>query len=413
MKKRIANWVLLISGLTFLITYPYQDYSTGVALLMHMSGAAFIGGVADWYGVTALFHKPLGISFKTAIIPNSRDRFIELAGDMVHDELLTSLNIYKGIKEEKPLNRILKYLQSNEGKLWFKSILETVVLPLSKVLSWRDVYNYLSKQSIEENTDLSQYIHQIANYFQDKQRMKMLWVIIHALLLQLASSPEMLKQLEHILKETKDRYFVLMMNKSGIGTMLGLLAGMVSPEKIKSFINEEKISLKIQEEIIKYIKTQEAIDSTLGEYFHKKILELIVNLAENKQWQNNLLVKKDDFIAKGIKLLAEKDSLELFNYAQDYFYKHVNEIEQNESKKELLERQILRQIALILPNLREVATRITKEQLCKYTAEEMAENLEKQVAVDLQIIRVNGSLIGAVLGGLFYIIAILVQGVFL
>ncbi len=36
---------------------------------MHISGAAMIGGLADWYAVTALFTKPLGIPFKTAILP--------------------------------------------------------------------------------------------------------------------------------------------------------------------------------------------------------------------------------------------------------------------------------------------------------------------------------------------------------
>lgn len=99
--KPMATIVLLFMTVIFLIAYPYKAYVWG-AFIMHMSGAAMIGGLADWYGVTALFSKPLGISYKTAILPRSKDRLILLARRMLSEEILRVSYMYKIIKKRTP-----------------------------------------------------------------------------------------------------------------------------------------------------------------------------------------------------------------------------------------------------------------------------------------------------------------------
>ena len=66
-------------------------------------GAAMIGGLADWYAVTALFTKPLGIPFKTAILPRSKERLIQIGRTMLSEELLRVPQMY---------------MPSNENALW-------------------------------------------------------------------------------------------------------------------------------------------------------------------------------------------------------------------------------------------------------------------------------------------------------
>lgn len=107
-RRGLANIVLVVMGLLFLFTYPFRANLWG-ALLMHISGAALIGGLADWYAVTALFSKPLGIPYKTAILPRSKDRLIEAARTMMVDELLRRSSVYKIIKQEEVPRRILAF----------------------------------------------------------------------------------------------------------------------------------------------------------------------------------------------------------------------------------------------------------------------------------------------------------------
>ena len=49
-------------------------------------------------------------------------------------------------------------------------------------------------------------------------------------------------------------------------------------------------------------------------------------------------------------------------------------------------------------------------ELNSYSPERLADLIKGKLYHDLQMIRINGSLVGAVLGGLFYVAAQLVQG---
>ena len=40
--------------------------------LLFVSEAALVGGIADWFAVTALFKKPLGFPYHTALLPKKR-----------------------------------------------------------------------------------------------------------------------------------------------------------------------------------------------------------------------------------------------------------------------------------------------------------------------------------------------------
>lgn len=53
--KPMATLLLSVMAIIFLISYP-QRHDAFWAFVMHVSGgAAMIGGLADWYAVTALF----------------------------------------------------------------------------------------------------------------------------------------------------------------------------------------------------------------------------------------------------------------------------------------------------------------------------------------------------------------------
>ena len=77
-----ATILLVIVAIGFFLTYPFNNTFAG-GLLSSVFGAAMIGGLADWFGVSALFRKPLGIPFKTEIIPRNREKIFNALSDMV------------------------------------------------------------------------------------------------------------------------------------------------------------------------------------------------------------------------------------------------------------------------------------------------------------------------------------------
>ena len=89
--KSKANRLLICVFILFVLTTVFKllyKESFFAGLLSFTAEAALVGGIADWFAVTALFRKPLGFSWHTAIVPNNREKIIEKITFMVGDELL-------------------------------------------------------------------------------------------------------------------------------------------------------------------------------------------------------------------------------------------------------------------------------------------------------------------------------------
>ncbi|GAA4340557.1 DUF445 family protein [Pigmentiphaga soli] len=74
--------------------------------------AAMVGAIADWFAVTALFRHPLGLSFipHTAVIPRNKDRIADNLGRFVQDEFFAPERIAGVIRELDPAARLAAWL---------------------------------------------------------------------------------------------------------------------------------------------------------------------------------------------------------------------------------------------------------------------------------------------------------------
>ncbi len=69
MKLR-AGGLLILAAVAFAISYYFRARYPWLGWVQAFSEAAMVGGLADWFAVTALFRHPLGIPIPhTAIIP--------------------------------------------------------------------------------------------------------------------------------------------------------------------------------------------------------------------------------------------------------------------------------------------------------------------------------------------------------
>ncbi len=94
----IATGLLLAMAAAFLLlrrfagAYPEHSQLWGYALAF--TEAAMVGGLADWFAVTALFRHPLGIPIPhTAIIPENKDRIAATMAAFLRDNFLTPVVI--------------------------------------------------------------------------------------------------------------------------------------------------------------------------------------------------------------------------------------------------------------------------------------------------------------------------------
>ena len=73
--RRLAGGLLLLMAALFLAASLAERRWSGAAYLRAFAEAAIVGGVADWFAVTALFRRPLGLPIPhTALVPRSKAR---------------------------------------------------------------------------------------------------------------------------------------------------------------------------------------------------------------------------------------------------------------------------------------------------------------------------------------------------
>ena len=88
--KRVATGLLVVAAFVFAVSFGLQDSVPWLAYVRAAAEGAMVGAIADWFAVTALFRHPLGLKIPhTAIIPNRKDEIGAALGAFVEDEFLS------------------------------------------------------------------------------------------------------------------------------------------------------------------------------------------------------------------------------------------------------------------------------------------------------------------------------------
>jgi uncharacterized membrane-anchored protein YjiN (DUF445 family) len=111
--KRRANGFLLGALVVFLISHFFGGETGLNGFIRAASEAALIGGIADWFAVTALFRHPLGIPIPhTALIPRSKDEIGRGLAEFVQQNFLDPSNLGKWLTNADIAGRLAQWLGS-------------------------------------------------------------------------------------------------------------------------------------------------------------------------------------------------------------------------------------------------------------------------------------------------------------
>jgi len=88
--KLIATGLLVAMAVVFIVARGYDDAYPWLGYVRAFAEAAMVGGLADWFAVTALFRHPLGLPIPhTAIIPKNKDRIGDALATFLRRNFLT------------------------------------------------------------------------------------------------------------------------------------------------------------------------------------------------------------------------------------------------------------------------------------------------------------------------------------
>jgi len=152
--KRIPLLLLLLMAALF--AYTLNHPATWAAWLHAFSEAGMVGALADWFAVVALFRHPMGIPIPhTAIIPNRKNDIGESMSRFVADHFLEPNVVRKKLQNTNLAAMVVNWLKSEKGRHSVEELTTSVIRWALGALNEKRVRKFLSRLSGKQLANVS------------------------------------------------------------------------------------------------------------------------------------------------------------------------------------------------------------------------------------------------------------------
>jgi uncharacterized membrane-anchored protein YjiN (DUF445 family) len=400
--RHLAAISLAIMGAGFLAMMPFQDSLIG-KLLMGGFEAGLVGGLADWFAVTALFRHPMGIPIPhTALLPKNRDKVTRALINMLENDWLTKESIMDKFKQIHILDKIFETVEKELHSESVKQSIQSFSLDVVKKI---DVERFAPtiEQEIKGfllSADTSDLLQKASSHVLSKEY-------------EAAAFNYVLIETEKWASQDEAKMVLGKLGKQAIDTTEadGLLKFAI--QSFSNMITEEKVGNILQSFIFKRMKNLQQEDNRYRHMILEKIRKELANINEREAlmseiqaWKNKMVEDMDlTGQIRGV-LAKSKDRVIAFIEADSFVddtvtpvvKRFIQEIKEDEGKVAAIESWLHAKIAGLIERNHSKIGKLVRENLDKLDTETLIDMMENNVGKDLQWIRVNGAVCGFLIG---------------
>src|SRR3954449_9190115 len=115
--KVVATGLLVVMAAVFAAARAFEHQYSGLSYVKSFAEAAMVGGLADWFAVTALFRHPLGLPIPhTAIIPRNKDLIGEALSTFLRENFLIPSVVARRMQRLDVAAAAGRFLQTPAGE---------------------------------------------------------------------------------------------------------------------------------------------------------------------------------------------------------------------------------------------------------------------------------------------------------
>ena len=365
-----------------------------IGYIRAFSEAAMVGALADWFAVTALFNYPLGIKIPhTNLIENSKERIGDNLGNFVVENFLSPKNIRPYIQKIKISNFVGDWLGKERNQEVLLKEVSNIILDILHKLDDTAVVSFIGKKAKEMSDDLK-INHIVGNgieYILDKKdHQRFITNLSKQIKEYVLNNQEMVKQ-----RVKSESYFL-----------------------IPKFV-DDGIADKITSGLSKYFEEVELDENhSLRAEITQKLYSFSKEIQTDEKWVEEFKAIKNDFLKEekiqqyskdiwlSIKKSLSSELEEEQSALKNYIRKNLAELSENLKTDEVFQNKIdhwVRATAYkyILKNTHQFGALISST-VGNWEGKELSAKMELEVGKDLQFIRVNGTLVGGLVGLIIY-----------
>lgn len=401
-KQQLRKHKLWATGLFILMALIFIAMTIGIEkapqqwmyYVRAFSEAAMVGALADWFAVTALFHYPLSLRIPhTNLIENSKQKIGDNLGSFVVDNFLTSENLRPYISKLEISKFVAGWLEKEKNK---------------QLLS----------------VEVIKYAHKIVLELDDQFIIGVIDKKGKEFIDQINANELLGKGLEYA------------MNKDMHNQLMTFLAG-----KLKTYIaeNESMVKDKVKEEssilIPGFVDNMIAKKLTNGltKYFAdietnpqhpiradiaRQLITIATDIKTKPEWKQDIDKLKHEFldssqstklatdiwksVKNGLVTALEADQSALKNYIRKSIDDIADTFKNDADFNQKINAWVRKNAYKIVLKNRGSLGALISQTVGNWEGKDLSEKLELEVGKDLQFIRINGTLVGGIVGLIIY-----------
>ncbi len=421
-----ADKTLLVVGVLFAVILAFHvryPHSLLLDALLFASEAALVGGIADWFAVTALFKKPFGFPYHTAILPRRRDAFIKASTTLVQQEFFSRRKIFHHLERLRLMPLVMEWLQK----------------PATKAQLTARLVDYVRDFLMRENTEKQAKILAVkvreslaaiepesffalwGGWLQRTGKDKDFIVRLAGYWQQQVQGEDTRKQIQQLLENYEAE-------KTSENALAKFLAGFAQAIDL---INYEEAAGLIQQQLLAMLQELGTKDSPLQCDILKLFYEKAVGLNRDPQFHQLTHELKDSLLrdlplesaiqqmlarlqqhfledkAQAVDPLAEHMPAlhsRLEALISEEYQRTLHLLAQDDSLRNILEEALYDVIARTALHAQNLIGVIVQKVLSRLTDEQLNHLVYDKVEPDLLWIRMNGSIVGAGIGLMMFVL---------
>ncbi|MGH4052600.1 MAG: DUF445 family protein [Clostridium sp.] len=392
MNRYKATSILILASSIYFVSYPFHKTFIG-GLVYSGSCASMIGGFADWWGINKLLKKT---------IPRNKQKIFDGLSNMVSEELLSKETLKKILSKYDVSKLVVELVKDNNEIEGIKNVFRLMIEDNVNKIDNNEIEKNISNLTINifKKTDLHKLIVSIIEISIRNEHTDRLYNFILDELISFSQTYAFKNILIKFIMETRSSYEGESRRKKIIDKFKGsnnnLAIGF--QEKIKKFLSNMKNKNNKDRLMFKlwiYDKLEEFKNNS---NFELKIENWKLELLENVNTQEyiNTIIE-----STSNKILKNED---LYNKPFIIIDNLINNLEDNRDTQRRVDVLIKDMLYKLIDDKHKNIGIIVKENISKYSDNMLIELIESNVGNDLQLIRINGSLVGGIVGILIFII---------
>lgn len=399
--KVIATSLLIAMGLLFLFARWMQPQHGAIwGYVAAFAEAGMIGAIADWFAIVALFRHPLGIPIPhTAIIPANRDRIAKRLADFLCNRFINTEQIAQHLGFGDPTRIFARWLSQPSNA---RKVAANICLSIEHLIPFL------------QSDRLKSYIHQklleaIQSASLANSGSQILDILVHEGKHQKVLDEAALR-LGQLLtdEEIRDHLTNTVANEVRFLRYIGLdaAAGRYATRKIIGSVATllEEMAHEPQHpfrqrfdhyvrQLINDLQNDPAYTQHLKD-FQKNLTQQPAFLhALNQFWDNMLQWVKED-CAKPYPVTQ--------NHMEQALQTVARQLQDNAQTREWINGKIFTLIPQWIARYRSTIHHYIVNTVSSWSTKEMSDQIEEHVGRDLQFIRINGTLVGGLVGLTIY-----------